>query len=83
MVWRMGKVLKKIFDYFYEIFVLVKVMVTSFWFWLPPVFFGGLYFSFWLMFVVHPVCILLSPSILLIILIYLREKRGGKMSQSG
>ncbi len=61
---------------FSEILVIVKVCLTSFWFWLPVLHCIYFFLQIWLIFYVHPLTILLLPLILSIYLILQREKRA-------
>ena len=58
-----------------EIIYLVKICLTSIWFWIPVLFAAYLFIQFWLIFYVSPFIILIAPAILSILLIYRREKR--------
>ncbi len=58
-----------------EIIYLVKICLTSIWFWIPVLFAAYLFIQFWLIFYVSPFAILVVPTILSIILVYKREKR--------
>lgn len=72
------KLLKSLILYLDEFFVFAKAILSSLWFWLAPIFLVTLYLSFWMMLVIHPLSILISPSILLLFVIYLKEKRVKK-----
>lgn len=60
---------------FIEILMVVKVCLTSFWFWLPVLYCVYFYFQILLIFWVHPLTILILPLILSVYLILLQEKR--------
>lgn len=61
---------------FIEILVIVKVCLTSFWFWLPVLFCVYFYLQIWLIFFVHPLAIFILPLILSTYLILHEEKRA-------
>lgn len=61
---------------FYEILEIVKVCLTSFWFWFPILYGVYFFFQIWLIFCVHPLTILIVPIILSIYLILQEEKRA-------
>jgi hypothetical protein len=69
------RLLKSLVLYLDEFFLFCKAILSSFWFWLAPIFFVSLYISLWMMFVIHPLSILTSPSIVLLYIIYVKEKR--------
>ena len=69
------RILKNLIDYFYEIFIVVKGITSSFWFWLPASLAAGIYISLWLMVTVSPFMILILPSFLIFYSLYLEEKR--------
>lgn len=63
-------------DYIIEISVLIKACLTGIWFWVPVVYAIGFYMQIWLMFFVHPLTLLILPSILVAYLIVTEEKRA-------
>jgi len=58
-----------------EILLLVKVCFTTFWFWLPALFAAYLIFQYYLVFFVHPLTLLILPTVIFILMSYEREKR--------
>ena len=60
---------------FIEILAIVKVCLTSFWFWLPVLYCAYFYLQIWLIFYVHPLTILILPLLFSIYLILQEEKR--------
>ena len=71
----MSKALQMTKDDFLEILLIVKLCLTSFWFWLPVLYGGYLVLQIWLLVAVHPLTILIVPAILSAFLIVTREKR--------
>jgi len=67
--------LKNFIDYFHEIFIVMKGVASSFWFWIPALFAAGVYISLWAMVAINPLMILILPSILAFYCLYLEEKR--------
>lgn len=61
---------------FVEILLITKVCLTSFWFWLPAVFAAYMYFQLWMMFIVHPLTILIVPFVLAIFAMVFEEERA-------
>jgi hypothetical protein len=70
------KQLQNLKDFIVEISMLVKACVTSVWFWVPVAYAVLFYLQLWLMFFVHPLTILIMPSILVAYLIIREEKRA-------
>jgi len=64
---------KESFD---EILGIVRVCLTSFWFWFPVLYGVYFYLQIWLIFCVHPLTILILPLFLSIYLILQEEKRA-------
>jgi len=71
----MVKISQMIKDDVYETYVVVKVCLTSFWFWLPVLFGGYMVLQIWLLVAVHPLTIVILPGIIAAYLIVTREKR--------
>lgn len=61
---------------FIEILAIVKVCLTSFWFWLPVLYCAYFYFQIWLIFCVHPLTIFILPLIFSICIILQEERRA-------
>lgn len=61
---------------FMEILEIVKVCLTSFWFWLPVLYCAYFYFQIFLIFFVHPLTIFILPLILSTYIILREEKRA-------
>lgn len=59
---------------FIEILIITKVCLTTFWFWLPPLFAAYIYFQLWLVFFVHPLTILIMPVVLAVFAMIWEEK---------
>jgi len=72
------RALKNFLFFLGEFYVLAKAVMSSFWFWLIPIFLVGLYISFWMMFVIHPLSILISPSLIILCIVYVRERQAKK-----
>lgn len=58
-----------------ETFLLIKVCLTSFWFWLPVLYAAYFFIEIWLFVVVHPLTILVLPAALAVYACVLEEKR--------
>jgi len=67
--------LRNVADSAVEILAIVKACVTTFWFWVPVLFAASFYLNLLLMFVIHPLIILVLPTVLVIIGIVSEEKR--------
>ena len=68
--------LKELKEEIADILVIVKTCLTSIWFWIPVVYAIYFYMQIWLIFCVHPLTLLILPSILLAYLIIREEKRA-------
>jgi hypothetical protein len=62
-------------DSFLEIFYLMTAVFTTIWFWIPVLFSALLYFQLWMMFFIHPVTVLVVPTILVVYMVLDEEKR--------
>lgn len=74
----MGSRLKSIRDLwfsFIDVLFLVKACLTTFWFWVPVIFAASLYIQLWIVFAIHPLTILILPTILGILAMIREEKR--------
>jgi hypothetical protein len=56
---------------------LVKMCLTSFWFWLPVLYASYLFIQIWAMMAIHPLTILVGPAIIALYAIS-QEERGMK-----
>jgi len=71
----MGNVLHMIKDEVLETFLLLKVCISSFWFWLPVLYGAYIIFQIWLLIMVHPLTILIVPGAISVYLIVQKDKR--------
>lgn len=62
-------------EFFVEVLLITAACLTSFWFWLPPLFAAYMYFQLWIIFFVHPLTILIVPVVLAIFAMVFEEKR--------
>jgi hypothetical protein len=67
--------IRSIWESFVDILILVKVCLTNFWFWVPVLFAASLYIQLWAVFAIHPLTILILPTILGIFAMIQEEKR--------
>ena len=58
----------------YEMLLLTKAILTSFWFWLPVIFAAYMYFQLYLM-CIHPLLLLIGPAVITIYALLWEEKR--------
>lgn len=58
-----------------ETLLLVKICLTSFWFWLPVLYAGYIFFQFWMLIYVHPLTIFILPASLIIYLFTQEETK--------
>lgn len=58
-----------------ELATLAKACLTTFWFWIPPLFAAYMYFQLWMMFFIHPLTLAILPSIILIYALVEEDKR--------
>jgi len=58
-----------------EIMFIIKTIFTTIWFWVPVLFSGVIYLQLWMMFFIHPLTIVIVPSILLVYMIFDEERR--------
>ena len=58
-----------------EILLLTKMLLTSFWFWLPVAFLMFLYLQILMFFFIHPLTVLIAPAVLSLYAIRLERKR--------
>jgi len=49
-----------------ELAVLTKMCLTTFWFWVPPLFAAYMYLQLWMIFFVHPLTLIILPAVLLV-----------------
>gem|GEM_PF-1527497 len=70
--------LKKLKEDTVEILIIVKACLTSIWFWVPVIYAIYFYMQIWLIFCVHPLTLLILPSILLTYLIIREEKNANR-----
>jgi len=67
--------LRKFKDDFMEIMLVIKVCLTTIWFWVPVLFASYFYLQLWMIFFIHPLTILIGPAALSIISLIYEEKR--------
>lgn len=58
-----------------ELATVAKACLTTFWFWIPPIFAVYMWLQLWLMFFVHPLTLIIVPAILLIYSLISEDKR--------
>ena len=58
-----------------ETLLLVKICLTSFWFWLPVLYAGYIFFQYWMIVYIHPLTIFILPVALIIYLFTQEESR--------
>jgi hypothetical protein len=58
-----------------ELATVAKACLTTFWFWVPPIFAVYMWLQLWLMFFVHPLTLIIVPAILLIYSLVQEDKR--------
>lgn len=69
-------VLEELKEEIVDILALVKACLTSIWFWVPVIYAIYFYMQIWLIFCVHPLTLLILPSILTVYLIMKEEERA-------
>lgn len=60
---------------FLEVLFIIKFCLTSFWYWLPILFWASLLLQLWMAFIVHPLTILILPTAVSIYAILVERKR--------
>ena len=68
-------VLKGLEEEIIDILAIIKACLTSVWFWIPVIYAIYFYMQIWLIFCVHPLTLLILPSILTVYLIMKEEER--------
>jgi hypothetical protein len=58
-----------------EIAVISKACLSTFWFWLPPLFAAYFFIQLWLIFFVHPLTILILPVVLSLYSLLIEDRR--------
>ena len=58
-----------------ELSTVAKACLTTFWFWVPPIFAVYMWLQLWLMFFVHPLTLIIVPGILLVYSLVNEDKR--------
>jgi hypothetical protein len=58
-----------------EILLVIKICLTTFWFWLPILYTCLFFFHLWMIFYIHPLTILIFPGILVLYSLYLDNQR--------
>lgn len=58
-----------------ELATVAKACLTTFWFWVPPIFALYMWLQLWLMFFVHPLTLIIVPAILLVYSLVQEDKR--------
>lgn len=58
-----------------EIILVIKICLTTFWFWLPILYVFLFFFYLWMIFYVHPLTLLIFPGILVLYSLYLDNRR--------
>ncbi|MEM2352465.1 MAG: hypothetical protein QXT26_08675 [Thermoproteota archaeon] len=54
---------------------IIKICLTTFWFWVPVLFALYMILQLWIMFFIHPLALLIVPTILVIYLIIQEDRR--------
>ena len=62
-----------------ELAVLTKMCLTTFWFWVPPLFAAYMYLQLWMIFFIHPLTLMILPAILLVYSVVQENKRAKAM----
>jgi hypothetical protein len=62
-----------------ELAVLTKMCLTTFWFWVPPLFATYMYLQLWMIFFIHPITLVILPTILLVYSVVQENKRTKAM----
>jgi hypothetical protein len=62
-----------------ELAVLAKMCLTTFWFWVPPLFAAYMYLQLWMIFFIHPLTLVILPAVLLIYSFVQENKRARAM----
>jgi hypothetical protein len=71
--------LRNLEETIWELAVLAKACLTTFWFWVPPLFAIYMYLQLWMMFFVHPLTLAILPTILFVYAIIEENKRTRAM----
>lgn len=58
-----------------ELAIMAKGCLTTFWFWVPPLFAVYMYLQLWMMFFVHPLTLAIFPTILFVYALLQEDKR--------
>jgi len=66
---------RQIIESISDILWVVKVCLTTFWFWLPVLLYSSIFLQMWLLFYVNPLTLLIPPATLYIIAVLLEKKR--------
>jgi len=69
------KRLRELMEFLFEVLVITKVCLTTFWFWLPALFAAYMYFQFWMIFFVHPLTVLIVPVVFGIFAMIFEQER--------
>ena len=67
--------LRELINSVLETFVVIRICLTSFWFWLPIFYVCLFFFHLWMMVYVHPLTIIILPGILIAYSFYSDKKR--------
>jgi len=72
-----GNALKhlKLFEEILEILFIVKVCLTSIWFWVPILYAVYSIFQIWILVYIHPLTILILPTALIVYLLILDKRK--------
>lgn len=62
-------------DEIWETLMIIKICLTTFWFWLPVLYMAYIFVQLWMIFFVHPLTIVILPIVLSIHLVRRVEKR--------
>jgi uncharacterized membrane protein len=65
----------KLFEEIFEILFIVKVCLTSFWFWVPILYAVYSIFQIWMLVYIHPLTILILPTALIFYLLILDKRK--------
>lgn len=71
----MGGYLRQMKEDILETLLLIKICLTSFWFWLPIFYACYLFFQYWMLVNIHPLTIFILPAALIIYLLTQEDKR--------
>jgi hypothetical protein len=61
-------------DSILEVLLIIKVCLTTVWFWIPPLVAVYIFFQLWLVFFVHPLTILILPVVFAVFAMVWEEK---------